>query len=214
MQRFFDLVFSSLAILVLLPVLLSVIIILRFTGEGEIFYRQVRVGKGNVDFRLLKFATMLKDSEDIGAGTVTLKNDFRVLPFGKFLRKTKINELPQLFNILLGSMSVIGPRPLHRKQFSFYKLEDQRIISKIRPGLSGVGSVVFRDEECLLEDSTDPDQTYRDLITPQKAFLEKWYVENRSLGLYFKLIFLTLVVVVFPNVKIKKYFPGMRGPYD
>ena len=100
MKRFLDILFSSFGILVLSPVLFITILILRLTGEGEIFFIQNRIGKDKKTFGLLKFATMMKDSENIGAGTVTLENDFRVLPFGKFLRKTKINELPQLFNVI------------------------------------------------------------------------------------------------------------------
>lgn len=206
MQRLFDLLLSSIAIVFLLPLLIPIMILLRLTGEGEVFFRQERVGKNKVSFRLLKFATMLKNSEQIGAGTVTLKDDFRVLPVGSFLRKTKLNELPQLFNIFLGDMSVIGPRPLHKKQFSFYSTEDQSIIASTTPGLSGMGSIIFRDEEKILQDSEDPDKTYKELITPEKAKLEKWYVENNSLALYFKLIFLTIISVLLPALDMKIFF--------
>ena len=173
------------------------------------FFRQARVGKDTVSFGLLKFATMLKASEGMGAGTVTLKDDFRVLPFGKFLRKSKLNELPQLFNIFLGDMSVIGPRPLHKKQFSFYSFDDQNIIASTMPGLSGVGSIIFRDEEKILQNSSDPDITYKEEITPKKAALEKWYVKNKSIGLYFKLIFLTVIAVASSNIDMKKFFKGL-----
>ena len=149
---------------------------------------------------------MLKNSENTGAGTVTLKNDYRVLPFGKFLRKTKLNELPQLFNILKGDMSVIGPRPLHQKQFSFYTENDQKLISSIKPGLSGVSSIIFRDEDKILQNTSDPDKTYKKNITPKKAKLEKWYVQNRSIYLYLKLIILTLIVVLIPSVKASSFF--------
>jgi lipopolysaccharide/colanic/teichoic acid biosynthesis glycosyltransferase len=209
MERFFDILFSSLAILVFSPILVLIIFVLRLTGEGEVFFRQARVGKDKVSFGLLKFATMLKASEGIGAGTVTLKDDFRVLPFGKFLRKTKLNELPQLFNIFLGDMSVIGPRPLHNKQFSFYSFDDQKIIASTMPGLSGVGSIIFRDEEKILQNSSNPDATYKEEITPKKAALEKWYVKNKSIGLYFKLIFLTVIAVASSNIDMKKFFTGL-----
>lgn len=211
MQRFFDLLLSSAAIIVLSPILLIIITILRFTGEGEVFFGQDRVGKNQAKFRLLKFATMLKNSESLGSGTVTLKNDFRVLPFGKFLRITKLNELPQLFNIFLGQMSIIGPRPLHSKQFSFYSDADQQIISSVMPGLSGVGSIIFRDEEKILQNSSDPDKTYTQQITPKKAALERWYVQNKSILLYFKLIVLTLIAVVFSDMDMKKFFNGLEG---
>ncbi|MFL2487571.1 MAG: sugar transferase [Gammaproteobacteria bacterium] len=209
MQRFLDILFSGAAIVVLSPLLLTTIVALRFTGEGEIFFRQMRVGQDKSSFGLLKFATMMKNSENLGAGTVTLKDDFRVLPLGKVLRKTKLNELPQLFNIFMGHMSVIGPRPLHQKQFSFYSESDQKIIASVKPGLSGMGSIVFRDEEKILQGSKDPDITYQQLITPKKATLEKWYVNNKSIFLYFKLIILTIIAVMKPSLNMDKFFKDM-----
>ncbi len=206
MQRFFDIFFSSIAIIILSPIFLIIILILSLTGEKEIFYKQSRIGKNGASFKLIKFATMLKNSENKGAGTVTLKNDFRVLPFGKILRKTKLNELPQLFNIFIGQMSVIGPRPLHEKQFSFYSEDDQKIISSITPGLSGLASIIFRDEEKILQNSSHPDKTYKEKITPRKAELEKWYIKNNSIYLYFKLIILTLFVVIIPSINISRFF--------
>lgn len=206
MQRFFDIFFSGLAILILSPLIILLFMILKFTGEGEIFFSQERIGKNMKSFSLLKFATMLKNSENMGAGTVTLKNDSRVLPVGSFLRKTKLNELPQLFNIFIGDMSIIGPRPLHKKQFSFYEEEDQKIISSVMPGLSGMGSIIFRDEEQLLQSSEDPDKVYKEKITPEKARLERLYIENKSLYLYFKLIILTVIAIVLPNLNMKIFF--------
>ena len=210
MQRLFDIFLSGAAIIILSPLLLPIILVLRVTGEGEIFFRQARVGKNRVSFRLLKFATMLKNSENMGAGTVTLKDDFRVLPFGKFLRKTKLNELPQLFNIFMAHMSVIGPRPLHQKQFSFYSENDQKIIASVMPGLSGVGSIIFRDEEKVLQNSSDPDATYHQLITPKKSALEKWYVNHKSITLYFKLIILTIIAVIIPSMDMNRFFKGLQ----
>ena len=209
MQRFFDIFFSGTAIILLSPILFSIIVLLRLTGEGEVFFQQARIGKNKGYFNLLKFATMLKNSESMGAGTVTLKNDSRVLPIGRFLRKTKLNELPQLFNIFKGDMSVIGPRPLHEKQFSFYSIADQELIASTMPGLSGLGSICFRDEEKILHSSNDPDATYKDKITPKKAILEKWYVENRSMALYFKLIFLTVIAVAMPKLDMIKFFEDL-----
>ena len=211
MQRFFDILFSGLAIVILSPLILIIVLILRFSGEGEIFFKQERIGKNMNVFSLLKFATMLKNSENIGAGTVTLKNDPRVLPVGKFLRKTKLNELPQLFNIFLGDMSVIGPRPLHVKQFSFYEKDDQLVIASVMPGLSGIGSVIFRDEEKLLQDSKNPDEIYKQKITPEKAKLEKLYVKKKSLYLYFKLILITIIVVVFSSIDAKIFFRELKS---
>lgn len=199
MQRFFDILFSSIAILFFSPLLLPIALLLKMTGEGEIFYLQKRVGKGGKSFKLYKFATMLKDSPMIGNGTITVKNDPRILPVGKFLRKTKINELPQLLNVFLGDMSVIGPRPLTRQTFSAYKEETQSIIGKVRPGLSGIGSIVFRAEEDMLSGKNSSLDFYNNSIAPYKGELEVWYVHNNTLINYFKAIIVTLIVVIFPK---------------
>ena len=199
MQRFFDIFFSGLAIVVLAPLMLPVMLILRLTGEGEIFYRQIRVGRGGNNFAVLKFATMLKDSPSIGAGEITLKEDPRILPFGKFLRKTKLNELPQLINILVGDLSVVGPRPQVPNTFAQYPKTAKKDISRVPPGLSGIGSIVFRDEERYLDNQADPHAFYREVIIPYKAELERWYVRNRTLRNYFLLIALTAWVVVVPS---------------
>ena len=213
MQRFFDIFFSGLAIVVLAPLMLPVILILRLTGEGEIFYRQTRVGQGGTNFAVLKFATMLKDSPSIGAGEITLKEDPRILPFGKFLRKTKLNELPQLINILKGDLSVVGPRPQVPSTFAQYPETAKKDISRVRPGLSGIGSIVFRDEERYLDNQADPHAFYRGVIIPYKAELERWYVRNRTLRNYFLLIALTAWVVVFPASRlIWRVFPDLPRP--
>ncbi len=203
MQRFFDIVFSSLALLILSPLLVPIIIILKFTGEGEIFFIQQRVGKNGEMFGLLKFATMLKDSPNLGTGTITVKNDPRVLPFGAFLRKTKINELPQLINILKGDMSVIGPRPQDIRCFVVFNKEDQENIKKMRPGLSGIGSVVFRNEELIMDNDIEyREKFYDEIISPYKGKLETWYYNNQSLYTYFLLIFLTIWAVFNSTTKL------------
>ena len=205
MQRFFDILFSGLALIVLSPLLIPVMIILKLTGEHEIFYTQQRVGKDGKMFGLLKFATMLKDSPNMGTGTITVKGDPRVLPFGKFLRKTKINELPQLINILKGDMSIIGPRPQDKRCFVVFNDEDQENIKKVRPGLSGVGSIIFRDEESYLEKQEsleEKEDFYDNVISPYKGKVESWYVKHQNIGLYFKLIWLTILAVISPSTKI------------
>lgn len=211
MQRFFDIIFSGFALIVLSPFLIPVSIILRFSGEGEIFYVQQRVGKDGKMFGLLKFATMLKDSANIGTGTVTVKNDPRVLPLGKFLRKSKINELPQLLNIFLGDMSVIGPRPQTERCFLAFPQTSQDAIVQVKPGLSGIGSIVFRDEENILHNhEIDRLKFYDDVIAPYKGELEQWYVTHHSLYTYFMLIGLTVWVVMFSNSELyKKIFPDL-----
>lgn len=208
--RLFDILFSLLVLIFLLPLFAPIVLILRFTGEREIFYRQVRVGQFGSTFDLLKFATMLKDSPTIGAGEITLKNDPRVLPFGRFLRKTKINELPQLFNILLGHISVVGPRPMVPNTFIKYSPEAQSELKKVMPGLTGIGSIIFRDEEKFLEGKADPRKFYDDHIIPYKNKLELWYVKNNSITTYFKIIFVTAWVIFFSKSKIyQSLFPKL-----
>lgn len=199
--RFLDIILAGSALTILAPILLIVMAILRFTGENQVFYRQTRIGKGEKEFPLLKFATMLQNSPAIGSGELTLPNDPRVLPVGRILRKTKINELPQLWNVLTGDMSVIGPRPQTRKYYNFYASEDRHYIAQVRPGLSGVGSVLFRDEEKLLESVEDPITFDNELITPYKGQVEKWFVSNYSVTLYFRLILTTMISVLSPDSK-------------
>lgn len=215
MQRIFDLIFSFLLIIVLSPLFIPIIIILKFTGEGEIFFAQERIGLGGETFKLLKFATMLKNSPSIGTGTITVQNDFRILATGNFLRKTKINELPQLINIFLGNMSLIGPRPQTKRCFEAFPLISQRQIIKVKPGLSGVGSIIFRNEEKIINESHNVDQIYNEIIMPYKGSLEEWYIENNTIMVYFVLILLTIFVVFIPQSKlIWKIFHNLPTPPD
>jgi lipopolysaccharide/colanic/teichoic acid biosynthesis glycosyltransferase len=200
MKRLLDVLLSSIALLILSPLLIPVVIILRCTGEGDVFYRQERVGRGGRIFGLYKFATMLKDSPNLPGGLFTTKNDPRVFPFGRFLRATKINELPQLLNVLLGDMSLIGPRPQARPHFDVFPKHVRREIIKVRPGLSGIGSIIFRDEDTILAQcGKDHHQYYAEDIAPYKGELEIWYVQHQCLALDLLLIFLTVWVVLFPK---------------
>ena len=158
MLRFFDFLLSFSAIIILIPIFIPIMILLKFSGEGEIFYLQKRIGFSGKEFKLVKFATMLKDSPNQGSGDITLENDPRVLPLGRFLRLTKINELPQLLNVFMGDMSLIGPRPLTKKMFLMYKPETQKIITKVRPGLSGLGSIIFRNEQAYIGNTNQPEK--------------------------------------------------------
>jgi lipopolysaccharide/colanic/teichoic acid biosynthesis glycosyltransferase len=213
MQRFFDIFFSLIALIGLAPLLIPVAIILRFTGEGEVFFRQKRVGFKGQEFGIYKFATMLKNSPTIGAGTVTVKNDQRILPFGRLLRRTKLNELPQLLNILFGDMSVVGPRPLVRKGFEAYDSDTQKIVSSVKPGLSGIGSLVFRNEEEILHRINDQMDYYYKVIGPYKGELERWYAQNNSIGTYFKVIGATFRMLVKPDVNhVFEVFSGLPRP--
>ena len=206
-SRFFDIVLSFSAILLLLPILITVAILLRVTGEGEVFYQQERIGHDGQKFNLLKFATMLKNSMSMQNGAITVRNDPRVLPLGRMLRKTKINELPQLLNIIKGDMSIVGPRPLLAKQFNFYSKEGKQTIIQMRPGLTGVSSILFRDEEKYFDASEDPDLIYKNKISPVKQHLEVWFFYNRNIFLYFKIIFLTALAIIFPKLNFVSFFP-------
>lgn len=213
MQRLLDIFFSTSALIILSPLFLPIAVVLRLTGEGEIFFRQKRVGRGGAKFDLLKFATMLKDSPNMGTGTVTLKDDPRVLPVGRFLRKTKLNELPQLINILLGDMSLIGPRPQTQRCFDAFPKSSQAEIVKVAPGLSGVGSIVFRGEEDMMHSSQDLDRFYDEVIMPYKGELECWFVENQGVLVYLKSILLTAWVVLFPDSSVHwRAFRGLPSP--
>ncbi len=213
-KRFFDIISSSISLLILSPLLIPIIIGLRFTGEGYIFYKQPRVGYKKKVFLIWKFATMLKDSPNMKGGIMTIKNDPRITPMGSFLRKSKINELPQLFNIFFGHMSVVGPRPVMKISFEAYPDKIQKIIYNVKPGLTGIGSIIFRDEEELItkvkERGDDLWEFYSGKIYPFKGELEVWYQNNKSFILDMKLIFLTLWVVLFPTSKVyEKWFKNL-----
>ncbi len=213
MQRFFDIIFSGIAIAIFLLPMSIIVLILKFTGEGEIFFFQYRVGRSNKKIKLIKFVTMLKNSENMGTGTITVHNDPRILPFGNFLRKTKLNELPQLLNVFLGDMSVIGPRPQTQRCFDAFPESSRNAILKVRPGLSGIGSIVFRSEEDMMNSYDNPDYLYDNVIMPFKGKLEEWYVKNNSLTTYFKLIFITVLVILAPKLNlIWALFPNLPKP--
>ena len=213
MPRILDILLSLFALLILFPLFFPIVIILFLTGEHKVFYLQNRVGFNNKNFKILKFATMLSDSANLGTGSLTLKNDSRVLPFGSFLRKTKINELPQILNIILGDLSIVGPRPQMQIDFEKYSNEVQQKIYNIRPGLTGIGSIVFRDEESLISiaaENENPHHYYKRVIAPYKGELEMWYQKRRSMYLDFQLIFITALTIVFPKTTLyEKWFKDL-----
>ena len=179
MRRLIDIFFSFIAIIILFPLLLLTMLILRCSGEGEIFYVQKRIGYKGVQFGVLKFATMLKNSPNIGAGEITLKEDPRVLPIGRFLRKSKLNELPQLWNIFIGDMSLVGPRPCLPELAEKFDANGKKR-NNVKPGLTGLAQVngnIF--------------------LSWQKRWeYDAYYVENKSLLLDFKILYLTLKVLI------------------
>ena len=217
MKRIFDITLSAGLIMVLLPLFLPLAMLLRLTGEGKVFYRQKRIGAGQQPFEILKFATMLENSPTIGTGDITLRNDPRVLPVGRVLRKTKINELPQLWNVLVGDMSIIGPRPLTPNHFNHYNDTDRKNIAVVNPGITGLSALVFRDEEKILSDRADPVAFYRDELVPIKASLETWYAKHASFRLDILIGLLTAYAILWPGSRLVRNkvetISGIKFPF-
>ncbi len=214
-KRTFDITVALVLLVLLSPLLLPLAMLLRVTGEGEVFYRQRRVGLHNQHFHIVKFATMLKNSANMGLGTVTVRNDPRITPLGKFLRLSKLNEVPQLWNILRGDMSLVGPRPmLPKNSFDLYSPNIQARLYRIRPGLTGIGSVIFRDEEKIISrvvaEGQDSLQFYKEVVFPYKGELEMWYQEHAGLITDAKILFATAWTVVFHRSQLpRRLFPGL-----
>ena len=217
MKRIFDITLSAGLIMVLLPLFLPLAMLLRLTGEGNVFYRQKRIGAGQQPFEILKFATMLENSPTIGTGDITLRNDPRVLPVGRVLRKTKINELPQLWNVLVGDMSIVGPRPLTPNHFKHYNDTDRKNIAVVTPGITGLSALVFRDEEKILSDRADPVAFYRDELVPIKASLETWYAKHASFRLDLLIVLLTAYAILRPGSRLARNkvetISGIKFPF-
>lgn len=213
-KRFLDIIASLIAILVLSPLLVPIAICLKLTGEGYIFYLQERVGFKNKLFNIYKFATMLKDSPNMAGGLITTKKDPRLTPMGGFLRASKINELPQLINILNGDMSVVGPRPVMQNSFETYPMEVQEVIYNVKPGLTGIGSIIFRDEETLItevkDNGGDTWDFYKNQIYPFKGKLEQWYQTNQSFITDVKIILVTAWTIFRPKSELVYiWFPSL-----
>ncbi len=213
-KRFFDVLSSGLALILLSPLLIPIVIGCRLTGEGYVWYFQKRVGLNNNIFDIYKFATMLKNSPNMSGGYITTKKDPRITPMGGFLRSSKINELPQLLNILFGDMSVVGPRPVMPESFEAYPQEVKKVIYNIKPGLTGIGSLIFRDEESLITEVRDKGgdtwDFYKNTIYPHKGQLELWYQKHQSFWTDLKIIFATAWVVIRPkSTIIYKWFSGL-----
>lgn len=197
-KRIADIFIATIALVLLSPIFIPAIFILLLTGEHEVFYFQKRVGYKNKLFNIWKFATMVKNSPNIGTGEITLRNDPRVTRFGKLLRITKLNELPQIINVFKGDMSIVGPRPLMPVSFNLYSDQVQKSIYNCKPGITGIGSLIFRDEEKIVSDAEDPVAMY-ETIYPYKGALELWYHKNASATTDFLIIFLTGLSILFPG---------------
>jgi len=190
MIRFFDILFSILGLIILTPFLIIIALFIICTSKGNIFYIQKRVGKNSKDFTLFKFRTMHAKADEKGLLTVG-ERDARVTEVGYFLRKYKLDELPQLVNVLLGNMSFVGPRPEVRKYVDLYNDAQKRVLA-VRPGVTDYASIAFKDENQLLAQSFQPEKLYIEKIMPQKLQLSLCYIETASLKEYFKILFLTI----------------------
>ena len=202
-KRTIDILISSVTLVLLLPIFIPVVIMQRLTAEGEVFYFQKRIGYKKKYFDIWKFATMLKNSPNIGTGSITLRNDPRVTPVGKYLRMTKLNEIPQIINVLKGDMSIVGPRPLVDRTFNAYSPQVQAKVYDSRAGITGIGSIIFRDEELLISNSgMHPHKYYEAHIAPYKGALELWYQQHKSTWVDLQLIFLTAWVILFSKSQL------------
>lgn len=194
LKRIFDFTASLLGIIVLCPFLLLIAILIKIDSKGPVLFRQVRVGKHGKKFKILKFRTMIADTEEKGM-QITVGNDYRITKLGHFLRKFKIDELPQLINVMIGDMSFVGPRPEVPRYVAIYD-ERQRDVLKLRPGITDLASIEYRDENTLLAESNDPEKTYIDSILPKKIELNMEYLEKMSIIYDFRLILKTILVVL------------------
>ncbi len=194
MIRLFDILFSTIGLLILSPLFLIIYIIIIIESKGGGFYSQTRVGKNGIPFAIYKFRSMRTDADKHGLITVGGR-DPRITRIGYYIRKYKIDELPQLWNVLVGDMSLVGPRPEVQKYVDLYT-EEQRKVLSVRPGITDYASIEYVDENILLAKSDDPDRTYVEVVMPAKIKLNMKYINNKSLKEYFKIIFLTLAKIV------------------
>lgn len=194
MTRLFDILFAGIGLIVLSPLLAVLYLLVCIESPGGGFYRQKRVGKNGKDFWLYKFRSMRKGADKKGLITVG-GYDSRITHTGYFIRKYKLDELPQLFNVLRGDMSLVGPRPEVRKYVDMYTSEQRKVLS-VRPGITDYASIEYADENVILGQSANPDKTYIEQIMPDKIRLNMKYIANHSIGEYFKIIFLTFKKII------------------
>jgi len=190
MKRLFDIFFSFIGIIILSPVIFVTCIAIKLFDKGPLFYRAPRVGLNGIIFKMIKFRTMTVDADKTGASS-TKADDARITKPGAFLRKYKLDEIPQLFNVLFGTMSIVGPRPQIKWAVDLYTEEEKKILT-VRPGITDYASIKFHNEGEILKGSADPDKAYMELIHPEKMRLSLEYVKNKSIFTDIKIIFLTL----------------------
>ncbi len=194
MIRFFDFILSLVGLVVLAPIFIVLAIWIKIDSKGSVFYKQVRVGQNGIDFGLFKFRSMVVDADKKGLITVGGR-DPRITRSGYFIRKYKLDELPQLINVLVGDMSLVGPRPEVRKYVDLYTYEQQKVLS-VKPGITDYASIEYMDENEILGKSSDPEKTYIEEIMPEKIKYNMKYIQNKNVSEYFKIIFLTLLKIV------------------
>lgn len=194
MIRFFDFILSLVGLVVLAPIFIVLAIWIKIDSTGPVFYKQVRVGQNGIDFGLFKFRSMVVDADKRGLITVGGR-DPRITRSGYFIRKYKLDELPQLINVLVGDMSLVGPRPEVRKYVDLYTDEQQKVLS-VKPGITDYASIEYMDENEILGKSSDPEKTYIEEIMPEKIKYNMKYIQNKNVSEYFKIIFLTLLKIV------------------
>ena len=192
--RLLDIVLSLLGLIFLLPIFLILAVWMKFDSQGSIFFRQIRVGKDGSDFRIYKFRTMIVNAEKMGIITIG-ERDPRITNSGYFLRKYKLDELPQLINVLKGEMSFVGPRPEVRKYVEMYNQEQLKILT-VKPGITDYASIEYINEDEILGKSLDPERTYIEEIMPQKIKYNMKYINNKTMIEYFKIIFLTIIKII------------------
>ena len=194
MKRIFDLFFSFLGILFLLPIYIIIAILIKIDSNGDILYKQERIGKNGIPFYVLKFRTMIPNAFSKGALTVGSR-DPRVTNIGFYLRKYKLDELPQLFNVFLGEMSFVGPRPEVKKYTDLYNAEQKKVLS-VAPGITDYASIKFRNENDLLSESDDPEKLYINQIMPEKLNLNLKYINDNNVFKEIKIIFNTFYTII------------------
>lgn len=192
-KRLIDFILSFLAIIILLPALVIISIFILIDDGFPIIYAQERIGKNWKKFKILKFRTMIKNADKVGLG-ITSEDDNRILKSGKFLRKFKLDELPQLFNVLMGEMSLVGPRPEIDKYVSMFK-QDYDTILKIKPGLTDYASIEYRNESVILDNSSNKEKTYVEKILPEKLALNKKYIEDYNFFTDIKILIYTIIAI-------------------
>ncbi len=204
-KRSFDFAVALAALLVVSPILLILALIIKLGSAGPVFYRGVRIGRHGAAFRIFKFRTMVINAEKLG-GSATAEDDPRITPIGRFIRRHKLDEFPQFLNVLVGDMSLVGPRPEVKKYIDMYT-EEEKAILDLRPGITDWATIWNSNEAAVLEGSTDPEKTYEELIRPTKLALQLFYARNHSLSVDVRILFHTCCKLLFEDWTPRELLP-------